>query len=351
MSLSAFEKRVLSQLEQEIVGATPGVQIQAHAHGKKILDISAGETFPYYDLASLTKIIFTVQAMILAFEQGKWTFKSKVQEFCPWFPHAETLVVDLLNHSSGLSWWLPFYQNLDLNSSVINRWTEGAKIIRSSPLEPKETSVYSDVGFVMLGHVLESMYSLPLIEIWARLKEEFYPRTTLDFHENNQPKSAPKHYAPTERCQWRGKIIQGEVHDDNTWAFGGVATHAGLFGSIDDLGWYGIFLRSQIKGISKTSIRAKTAQAFAQRARPPGKGDWALGYMMPTPGGSSSGDYFSPYSVGHTGFTGTSIWYDPATDISVAILSNRVFFGREKKEFTTLRPKIHNWIIEGFKRA
>jgi CubicO group peptidase (beta-lactamase class C family) len=141
------------------------------------------------------------------------------------------------------------------------------------------------------------------------------------------------------------------VHDDNAWAFGGLSTHAGLFGSIDDLGWFALFMRSELKGYAKTSVKPKTAQFFASRSLPPGKGDWALGYMMPTPGNSSAGNYFSPFSIGHTGFTGTSLWYDPQADLSIAILSNRVFYGRENKEFATLRPQIHNWIIEGMKRV
>jgi CubicO group peptidase (beta-lactamase class C family) len=195
------------------------------------------------------------------------------------------------------------------------------------------------------------MESLPLIEIWSRIKEEFYPRTSLEVHDSNLPKAPVRLYAPTERCEWRSKLIQGEVHDDNTWAFGGVSSHAGLFGSIDDLGWYALLLRSQIKGISKTSIKQKTAQLFAQRSRPVGRGDWALGYMMPSPGASSSGSYFSPYSIGHLGFTGTSIWYDPVADVSIGMVSNRVFYGRDKNEFAALRPKIHDLIIEGMKKA
>ena len=348
---TTLEKKLAKQISENIASAAPGVQIQVHQMGKKVCDFSVGETYPYYDLASLTKIIFTVQAFIQAFEDEKWNFKTSVQEFCPWFPHPEVLIADCLTHSSGLSWWEPIYQNLDLNTSRLNRWTEGARILRSLEVNRTDQSVYSDIGFILLGHVLESMHSLPLTEIWSRLKGEFYDRSTLDFHEDNKPKNPAKFYAPTERCQWRGKMIQGEVHDDNTWALGGVSTHAGLFGSIDDLGWFALYLRSQIKGISKTKIKQKTANLFASRAMPTGKGDWAFGYMMPTPGGSSSGNYFSQSSIGHTGFTGTSLWYDPAQDISIAILSNRVFLGRENKEFSVLRPQIHNWIMEGLKRT
>lgn len=351
MTVSVFEKNLRKHLEKALPPAAPGVQIQVHSQGKKVLDLSVGETFAYYDLASLTKIIFTVQALMKSFEEGKWNLKSTVHEFCPWFPDEKILIVECLNHSSGLPWWLPFYQSLDLTTSSLNRWTEAARMIREAKIEKTDVSVYSDVGFIVLGHVLENIYSLPLIEIWSHIKDEFFSRSTLDFNVENKPKSQVKFYAPTERCPWRKKIIQGEVHDDNAWAFGGVSSHAGLFGSIDDLGWVGIFLRSQLNGISKTTIRQKTAQLFAQRSRPAGKGDWALGYMMPTPGASSSGSFFSPYSIGHIGFTGASLWYDPVADVSVAILSNRVFYGREKKDFALLRPQIHNWIVEGLKKV
>lgn len=351
MNASNLERKLIKQIESVSASATPGLQVQVHQAGKKICDFSVGETYAYYDLASLTKIIFTTQALMKAFDHGLWNPKSTVSEFCPWFPHEKVLISDCLNHSSGLVWWLPFYQKLDLSTSALNRWTESARRLRDLPLENNENSVYSDVGFILLGHVLESMHSLPLIEIWSRLKEEAFPRTTLDFHPDNKPLQAAKYYAPTERCQWRHKTVQGEVHDDNAWAFGGVSTHAGLFGSIDDMGWFSLFLRAELKGFAKNFVKPRTAQLFATRSRPLGKGDWAWGYMMPSPGASSSGNYFSPLSIGHTGFTGTSLWYDPVMDLSVAILSNRVFYGRENKEFATLRPQIHNWIIEGLKRV
>lgn len=351
MSLTNLEKKLKKQIEGVLATASPGVQIQVHQGGKKICDFGVGETYAYYDLASLTKIIFTVQALMKAFEEGRWNLQTKVRDICPWFPHEDVTIVDCLTHSSGLVWWMPLYQQLDLSSSTLSRWTETARIIRGLPLEKNDVSVYSDIGFILLGHVLESLYSLPLIEVWEKLKEEIYPRTTFEFHPDNKVPNAVKYYAPTERCKWRHKTIQGEVHDDNTWALGGVSSHAGLFGSIDDLGWFALFLRSEMKGFAKTSVKPKTAQLFATRARPVGKGDWAMGYMMPTPGHSSSGQYFSPYSIGHTGFTGTSLWYDPSQDLSVAMVSNRVFYGRENKEFATLRPQIHNWIIEGLKRV
>lgn len=352
MAGSGFEKKLISLIEEALPGVSPGVQVQVHQNGRKVCDVSVGETYPYYDFASVTKIIFTVQAMMMAFDQGQWNLKSKVQDFVPWFAHDNVLVRDLLTHSAGLVWWHPFYQSLDLSTSELNRWSEVAQVIRSLKLEPQHESIYSDVSFLMLAYVLEAMNSMPLNEVWTKVKEHFYSRSTLDFNEGNKPKHAIKFYAPTQRCPWRGKLIQGEVQDENAWALGGLSTHSGLFGSIDDLGWFGLFLRSQIKGVSKNLIRQKTAQLFTTRARPEGQGDWALGYMMPTPGKSSSGSYFSPMSIGHTGFTGTSIWYDPGQDLSVAILSNRVLLGKDNKDFARiLRPQIHNWVVEGLRRS
>lgn len=329
--------------------------VQVYQNGRKVCDIAVGDTYAYYDMASLTKVIFTTQAMIRSFSEGHWNLKSRVQEFLPWFPHPQTTLVELMNHSSGLIWWLPIYKEFpdatNMPASFAERWQRVQQILMDQPLEKQDKSVYSDIGFITLAFFLEKIYQKPLIEVWQDLKEKFYPRLSLEFSPGNKPLFAQRFYAPTEKCPWRGRLMQGEVHDDNTWSLGGVSSHAGLFGSIDDLGWFGLFIRGQLQGISKTLIKQKTAQLFASRSLPIGKGDWALGYMMPTPGQSSSGDYFSPYSIGHTGFTGTSFWYDPAQDLIVAILSNRVAFGRERESFKLLRPQIHNWIVEGLRRA
>ena len=142
------------------------------------------------------------------------------------------------------------------------------------------------------------------------------------------------------------KRLQGEVHDDNTWGLGGISSHAGLFGSIDDLAGFGLQLRAQIRGEAGARVGQATAGLFTQRAIPREAGDWALGFMMPALQGASCGRHFSERSIGHTGFTGTSLWYDPDRDLLVSILSNRVFGGRENKAFLTLRPQMHDWIVE-----
>lgn len=351
MKYSVLEKNLITQLEDRIRDTTPGVMVRAYQGGKMICDIAVGNTYAYYDLASLTKIIFTQQAMMYAFELGKWNFETKVSDLLAWFPHKETKLTELLTHSSGLVWWMPFYQELNQSLPRDQRREQLRGILQNLKLEKQDSAVYSDVGFIVLSYVLEKLFDKEILEVWTDIKNKFYLGTTLEFHPDNKTSTKLSLYAPTEECPVRRRLIQGEVHDLNCWSMGGVSTHAGLFGSIDDAGWYSLHLRSQLMGIARYSIRQKTAQLFARRALPEGKGDWAMGYMMPTPGSASCGSYFSLDSIGHTGFTGTSIWYDPKMDMSIIVLSNRVLYGADNKAFSKLRPEIHNWIVENYRRS
>lgn len=351
MKFSVLEKNLITQLEDRIRDTTPGVMVRAYQGGRIICDVAVGNTYAYYDLASLTKVIFTTQAMVQAFEAGKWTFETKVADLLPWFTHKETRITELLTHSSGLAWWLPLYQEINTTLPRDKRREQLQGMLQNLKIEKQDTAVYSDVGFLVLGFIIEKLYDKSLDDVWTDIKSKFYLGTTLEFHPDNKPAHKTSLYAPTEECPVRRKLVQGEVHDLNAWSLGGVSTHAGLFGSIDDAGWFSLHLRSHLMGIARYSIRQKTAQLFAKRALPEGKGDWAMGYMMPTPGSASCGTYFSLDSIGHTGFTGTSVWYDPKMDLSVIILSNRVLYGSDNKAFGKLRPEIHNWIVENYRRS
>lgn len=351
MKYSVLEKNLMTQLGSRISEITPGVMVRAYQGGRMVCDVSVGDTYAYYDLASLTKIIFSVQAMMTAFEAGHWTLETRVQEHLPWFEHSTVRVQDLLTHSSGLVWWMPLYKELDLSTPASERREKLLQILSKLDIADNPVSVYSDIGFLVIGFLLEKYYQKDLLSIWTEIQDKFYVGTTLEFHPNNLPKHRRSLYAPTEECPWRKKLLVGEVHDENTWALGGVSTHAGLFGSLDDVSWVLLNIRSQLLGIARYAVKQKTAKLFASRARPQGMGDWAMGYMMPTPGSASCGSHFSLNSIGHTGFTGTSLWYDPKADFGVVILSNRVLYGRDNKAFALLRPEIHNWIVEGFRKS
>lgn len=351
MKYSVLEKNLISQIESNMRDVCPGVVVRAYQNGRVVCDISVGNTYPYYDLASLTKVIFTTQVMMMAYENQAWNFETKVQQHLPWFPSPHVRIRDLLHHTSGLDWWKPLYKEIDRELPREERFKSLQGFLASEKISEGLKCVYSDLNFLVLGLLLEKLYQKGILDIWKETRDLFYDGTTLDFNVDNIPLYRKSLYAPTEECSWRKKLIQGEAHDENTWALGGVSTHAGLFGSIDDVSWYALILRSQILGIAKYQVRQKTAQIFAERAIAPEVGDFAMGFMMPTKGQSSSGSYFSLNSIGHIGFTGTSLWYDPKQDLSIIILSNRLLYGREQNRFKDLRPKIHDWLYEGLRKS
>ena len=350
MKYSSQEAKIAEKLKNSIVDVTPGVSVRAYHLGRLVCDVSVGHTYPYYDLASLTKVIFTQQAIMEAFDKGLWNFETQVRDLLPDFK-PQILIKDLLTHTSGLEWWRPFYQSvpLELSWPEKRRWLY--QEINNSVVKKNGQAVYSDLGFMLLGFVLEKIHQQDLLSIWQSVKERYYPSTSFDFHVNNKTDKPQDLFAPTEDCPWRQRIMRAEVHDENTWSLGGVSTHAGLFGSIEDVSAFGLNVRSQLQGIARYSIRQKTAQLFATRAIPAESGDWALGYMMPSVEGASCGPHFSVLSIGHTGFTGTSFWYDPRHDLLVLVLSNRVHYGRENRAFVGLRPQIHSWIYESLRRT
>ena len=342
--LSVLRRRVA----QALPGVAPGVRLRAYRQGELLCEVAEGEAARFYDLASVTKVVFTQQALMRAFDQGVWHLDSRVGDFLIGHVHGAVRLTELMTHTSGITWWTPFYETMPRDIDRMARWRWLADRLSESECLPDGRAVYSDLGIMLLGFVLETMHGTDLLSIWNRLRSQAYGRTTLAFHPDNLPAHDRAEYAPTEDCPWRGHRLQGEVHDDNTWALGGVSTHAGLFGSIDDLSAFGLMLRSQVLGLPGSAVRPEVAQAFARRAIDAAQGDWALGFMLPSASGASCGRYFSAQSIGHTGFTGTSIWFDPVHDLLVSICSNRVALGRENRAFIELRPKLHDWVCELF---
>ena len=216
MRFTTMEKNLTLLVEPELRDVTPGVQIRAFQAGKIICDISMGQTYAYYDLASITKIIFPVQALMLSFDRGDWNLKTQVKEILPWYKH-NTSIKNLLCHFSGFEAWRPFYKSIDLDLDFEAKRKQLQSILMEvSPKLPVETCVYSDLNFLLLGYVLESLYKKNLLEVWNDVKETFYQGTTLEFHPGNKALHKKNLYAPTEECPWRRRLLQGEVHDENT---------------------------------------------------------------------------------------------------------------------------------------
>ncbi len=293
-------------------------------------------SYTYYDLASLTKVIFTVSAIYNYELHVDQVLNRKVIDILPWFMASKTIKVkDLLAHQSGAPALWPIYKTL--STDTLKSMAPLNLILREIPFTEKNV-VYSDVGFMVLGAILEQLYAKPLLQIFEHLRTEFnlghIHFNPLKF-KSKYPRSS---YAPTENCLLRQKTIQGEVHDENCWRMGGVGPHAGLFGELKDvLIWLHDF-KTKLAQPNNVNRSFLTQQ----------KGDWRVGTMLPSRPTSSCGKYFSKSSWGHLGFTGTSFWLDPKKDLGVVILSHRTYPSRDNKSFNILRPLIHDKVYLQF---
>lgn len=275
-----------------------------------------------FDLASLTKPIATATSIMLLVEQGKLKVSDKLAQHLPAFRRKETEAItleQLLTHTSGFIADNPI---ADYQAGKEKAWE---KLQALKPIaEPGSKFTYSDVNYLLLGKIVEQVSGLPLDQFAA--KHVFGP---LGMNETAflLPEKLKARAAPTE--QREGRWMQGEVHDPRAYAVGGVAGHAGLFSTADDLALYARMLLGKGQHNGKQVLKAETvALMTAPREVPLGGGKKGLrtyGWDMQTGFSSNRGDGFpSGVSYGHTGFTGTSIWIDPASDTAVIVLANRV---------------------------
>jgi len=319
-----------------------------------------------YDLASLTKPLATVTSVLLQIQHTKVALEDSVQEVLAELegtPIGQATVRDLLTHRSGLPGWRPIYERLEARDivPVLSGGNQTVKqhvlnMIRDEPLiyARGEQSVYSDLGFMLLGFLVERLSGMAL-DLWCKeaiirpLRADplmFYPtagraqlggaRLTVD----------AARIAPTEQDEWRNRLLRGEVHDENAAAMGGVAGHAGLFGTAESvLAVSGACLRGYHGG--ESILDGELVRQFTTRQESAARSSWALGWDTPS-APSSSGSHFSERSFGHLGYTGTSLWIDPLCELEVVLLSNRVHPSRRNEKIKVFRPRIHDLIYEEF---
>lgn len=312
------------------------------AFGKLSYDENAEPTRPetIYDLASLTKVVATTTATMILVDEERLNLDLPVQAYLPKFQgpgKAAVTVRHLLTHSSGVDWWAPLYQELKGKKAFLERiYTMELKS------EPGTQMKYSDLGILLLGEILERVAGRPL-DAFVR-ERVFAPLGMKDTGWRPAPSLLPR-IAPTEKDPWRGRLLRGEVHDENAFALGGVAPHAGLFGSADDLAklaqmllWKGVYAQKRI-------VASSTVERFTRAADLPAGSSRALGWDTKSPEGSSAGRFFSPTSFGHTGFTGTSMWIDPERQLFVILLTNRVHPTRDNTLIREVRPALAEAVI------
>ena len=304
-----------------------------------------------YDLASLTKPLVTVSSLLLLSQDGLLDLScplGTLLEETKDVPLGQVSLKNLLSHQSGLPAWRPFYQALSPVFPPGDEFLQQRKqilleMILKEPMDRTSSSesVYSDLGYMLLGFVVERITGQTL-DAFSR-ERIFRPlqANTLVFGIQKSQNSMAGLVAPTEEDPWRGRLLQGEVHDENAAALGGVAGHAGLFGTAQAVGqvtkaWLDSYLgRSSIfhQDLARQFVETQIGTS------------WALGWDTPSQP-SSSGQWFSPESFGHLGFTGTSIWIDPIRELEVIFLSNRVHPTRENQAIKVFRPKLHDVIIQ-----
>ena len=214
--------------------------------------------------------------------------------------------------------------------------------------EPGEASVYGDLDFIALGALVEAVSGDELDVFCAH--RIYQPLGLVDTHFNTLPHTGERaRYAATEQCSWRERVLWGEVHDPNAWAMGGVAGHAGLFSTAREVLRFGQEMLAADRGESAL-FPAEVAHEFFRRQEIAPGSDWALGWDTPTEGHSTSGRHFSKRSIGHTGFTGTSLWIDLERGMVIVLLSNRIHLVAKRSRFE-LRPFVHDLIWEAFLAA
>ena len=290
-----------------------------------------------FDLASLTKVLATTPLVMQQIERGALGLDDPASRHIASWRGADRAGVtlrDLLAHCSGLPSWRPFFRELKGRAAY-------ETAISETPLEyePRSRSTYSDLGFMLLGFVLEDEATLG--ERFATLLTQMGVVEEIRY---NPPPLWLARTAPTENDPWRGRLIAGEVQDENAWVLGGVAGHAGLFGTSAAVGSCARHVM-QILGGRTGAVTRRTLEEFVtRRADVPGSSR-ALGWdtMLPT---SSCGTRLSPRAFGHTGFTGTSLWIDPERDVYVTLLTNRVHPTRANDTITRVRPAVHDAIVE-----
>ena len=293
-----------------------------------------------YDLASLTKILATTTMAMMLVDEGDLDLDHKVQHYLPRFvgTNKEKVTVrQLLTHSSGVNWWAPLYKDTTGQSAYLEK-------IQAMDLvyEPGTKTLYSDLGLMLLGEILERVAGQSL-EDFSR-QRIFDPLGMKDTRYKPGPAFLQR-IAPTEEDkEWRKRVLLGEVHDENAYALGGVAPHAGLFGTARDLARFAQMILNGGVFEHRRYISRETVATFTRRAGVPDSSR-ALGWDTKSAEGSSAGTLFSPNSFGHTGFTGTSLWIDPERELFVILLTNRVHPTRDNILIRKVRPAIADAVV------
>ena len=351
-------------------GVFPGAVLFVRVKGQVVYHHAVGQMgeAPYeystttetiYDLASLTKPLATTTAILCLVQDGRLDLDQPARKWLTEWESTlyQTITIrQLLHHSSGLPAYRKYFETLSPMATppkkVSERQARFENILRliaaeSMEYPPDSQSLYSDLGFIALGVVIERCVG-SIVSDFCR--DRFYNSLNVNplffINAEGNPSGGDgdlTRIVPTEQDRWRGRLVHADVHDENAYALGGIAGHAGLFGTALSVSYISQAWLQAVLG--RLSILPTTlAQQFVKRQDSSGKSSWALGWDTPS-APSSSGSYFSPESFGHLGYAGTSLWIDPVRELEVILLSNRVHPTRENNQIQAFRPALHDLVI------
>lgn len=305
-----------------------------------------------FDVSSISKVISTA-ALTGALIDRRWlTWDTPVAAFFPGIKHLEDIKIwHLLSHSAGYVAWKPYWEEVKTACGsravyevpVEQRQAIMRKLVLATvpDVRPGVKSLYSDLSSFLLGFCLEEILQESLdraVEksIWAEMGMEHthYHRVTRHPLKDHNPD-----IAATEDSAWRGGLLQGQVHDDNCWAMGGYSGNAGAFSTVGDLFKF-------VRAFFQKFFNLDTVAKFSSLVKLETPTDRTFGWDTPAPQGSMVGRFFSPHTIGHWGYTGTSLWIDLEREVAIALLTNRVHPTRENEKIREFRPKFHDAIWE-----
>jgi len=290
--------------------------------------------YTIFDLASVTKVVATTAMAMILYERGAFDLETPASDVLAEFHQPDVTIRMLLAHSSGLPGYVKLFDSARTGDELV-RAACTVPLVAS----PGAKAEYSDIGFILLGEILETLAGELLDAFCSR---EIFAPLGMSQTRFNPPTNLRHSIPPTEDDRtFRHRVSQGEVNDENAYVMGGVAGHAGLFAPALDVAR---FAECMLRGGSPI-LKPETIALFTQREPSPSGTSRALGWDTPSQP-SSSGQYLSPRSFGHLGYTGTSLWIDPDRQLSVTFLTNRTWPDRSNKAIQQVRPLVHDAIVK-----
>ncbi len=359
-------------------GAFPGAVLLVSQHGQVLYNYSVGRKWlkspegisnemtrdTVFDLSNLTSVVVTTTLMMRFLEEGRFSLSDKVSRYVQAFGvngKSAITIEHLLSHASALPAWHPYFEELARANSADRigiLTSRGAReyilhSINRSVIkgEPGQRQALSDLNMFLLGFLIENLSGMSLDKIAT--KYIFQPlgmrnSSYIDLGMMKRRGILPllDKIAPTEECQWRRRVMCGEVQDENTWAIGGISGQAGLFSNAWDLHLFASEMIRAYRGESTFLRRETVMRFFTGPSSFDNDGEIHLGWESPNRENGMSNCGLSSHAVGQCGFTGCSLWMEPAQGVSITLMSNRVHPSRSSKQIRSFRPQLHSAILE-----